>query len=237
MGTREASELWVIATGVYEHVLHDVAAAFTERTGVRIAATITNAGGVAGKLEANPDTDLVMTSSVGIDALAAKGRVVGASKVDVGGMRLGLAVKTGSSLPDLGTTAAVRAALLAASVASIDPQGGGTSGPFIAQLFERLGIAEAVAARGLLCATGAAVAQAVASGRASLGLTQAAELIDFDGIAFAGLLPDELQLVTVYSAAIGAGAKLPAVAADFLAFITGPDGAGRLRRSGWSIPA
>src|SRR5579872_5907737 len=185
--------LQVIATGVYEHVLHDLAAAYAERTGVSVGATITNAGGVAAKLEANSSADLVMTSSAGIDGLAAKGRVIAASKVDVGGMRLGIAVRAGTPLPDLRTSAAVREALSAAAVASIDPHGGGTSGPFIAKLFEQLGVTEAVKARGVLCATGAAVASAVATGRAELGITQAAELVDVGGIAFAGFLPDELQ--------------------------------------------
>lgn len=226
--------LQVIATGVYEHVLHDLGAAYAQRAGARVAATITNAGGVAAKLDANPAADLVMTSSPGIDSLAANGRVIAASKVDIGGMRLGIAVRSGAALPDLRTSAAVRATLSGEAVASIDPHGGGTSGPFIGKLFERLGIAEAVAARGVLCATGAAVASAIATGRAALGITQAAELIDVDGVAFAGFLPDELQLVTVYSAAVGAASKRPGVAADFLAFMTGPVGAERLRRSGWS---
>jgi molybdate transport system substrate-binding protein len=231
--TADATELQIIATGVYEHALDDLAAAYAVRGGRRIVATITNAGGVAAKLAANPRADLVMTSSAGIDSLAAKGSVVAASKVDVGAMRLGLAVKAGAALPDLGTIDAVRAALRAGNVASIDPNGGGTSGPFLAQLFERLGIAEDVRARGVLCATGADVVRAVASARATIGITQAAELIGADGVAFAGLLPEALQLVTIYAAAIGADAKLPDAAGDFLAFITGPEGAEYLRRLGW----
>src|SRR5579871_2956742 len=93
--TGEAA-LQVIATGVYEHVLHDLAVAYAERTGVGVATTITNAGGVAARLAANRTADLVMTSSVGIDGLALKGQVIAASKVDVGGMRLGIAVRKGA---------------------------------------------------------------------------------------------------------------------------------------------
>jgi len=237
MDGTKAAELQIIATGVYEHALHDLAAAFAARTGRQVAFIITNAGGVPAKLDANETADVVMTSSTGIDSLAVKGRVVGATKVDVGGMRLAIAVRSGMPAPDIGTPDAVREALRAATVASIDPHGGGTSGPFIDKLFSRLGIADEVRARGVLCATGADVVRAVACGRATLGLTQAAELIGSPGIAFAGFLPDDLQLVTVYSAAVAAKAKLPAAAADFIAFITGPDAAGRWRRSGWSAAA
>jgi molybdate transport system substrate-binding protein len=230
----EPIELQIIATGVYEHVLKDLAAPFTAQTGNTLRVTITNAGGVAAKLEEDPSADVVMTSSVGVDALAAKGRVVADSKVDVGGMRLGIAVKAGAPLPDIATAAALRAVLRAApAVASIDPNGGGTSGPFIDAMFEKLDVAEEVRAKGILCATGGDVVRAVASGSATLGITQAAELIGLAGLAFAGFVPDELQLVTVYAAAVSTQAKSPDTAAAFIAFITGPDAAERLRASGW----
>ncbi|HLH94138.1 MAG TPA: substrate-binding domain-containing protein [Xanthobacteraceae bacterium] len=237
MGNEEAKELCVIATGVYEHALKDLALAYESRSGRRVGFVITNAGGVASKLEASQAADVVMTSSVGIDSLASKGRVVASSKIDIGGMRLGIAVKAGAALPDLDSSDAVRTALRRATVASIDPHGGGTSGPFIERLFQRLGIAEEVRAKGVLCATGADVVRAVSSSRATLGITQAAELIGIAGVAFAGFLPDELQLVTVYSAAVAVNASLPVAAADFIAFMTGPAGAERLRQSGWSLPA
>jgi len=234
MGAGEPAELQVIATGVYEHVLKDLAAPFKARTGQGVSFIITNAGGVIAKLDANAAADVVMTSSPGIDGLAAKGRVVGATKVDVGGMRLGVAVKSGMPVPDIKTSDALREVLRAApAVASIDPHGGGTSGPFIDRLFDRLSIAHEVRAKGILCATGADVVRAVASGQASIGMTQAAELIGLPGLAFAGFLPDDLQLVTVYAAAVTATAKSPAAAAAFIAFITGPDAAERLRSSGW----
>jgi molybdate transport system substrate-binding protein len=231
--TGTSGALRVFATGVYEHVLEDLAAPFEAQSGQTLRISITNAGGVIARIEAGEAADVVMTSSVGIDSLAAKGRVRAGSKVDVGGMRLGIAVKVGAPSPDIGTTEALREALRTAAVASIDPRGGATSGPFIDKLFERLGIAAEVRAKGVLCKTGGDVARAVASGRATLGLTQAAELIGVEGLAFAGFLPDALQLVTVYAAAVATDSKLPQAAAAFIAFVTGPQGAERLRRSGW----
>jgi molybdate transport system substrate-binding protein len=237
-GAEQPKELQVIATGVYEHALMDLAAPFKQATGLTVSFVITNAGGVIARLDANEAADVVMTSSVGIDGLAAKGRVIGATKVDVGGMRLGVAVKSGAPAPDIRTADALRKALLAATaVAYIDPHGGGTSGPFIARMFETLGIADQVRAHGILCATGGDVVRAVASGRAALGMTQAAELIGLPGVAFAGFLPDDLQVVTVYSTAVAANTKALVAAQAFIAFITGPSAAERLRSSGWQVAA
>jgi molybdate transport system substrate-binding protein len=230
-----AAKLQVIATGVYEHVLEDLAAPFRQATGHAVSFTITNAGGVIARLDANEAADVVMTSAAGIDSLAAKRRIIAATKVDVGGMRLGVAAKAGAPAPDIKTSDALRRALLAATVAYIDPHGGGTSGPFLVKAFERLGVADEVRANGILCATGRDVVQAVASGRAALGLTQAAELIGAPGVGFAGFLPDELQLVTVYAMAIAANAKALDAAKSFVAFITGPVAAERFRGSGWQV--
>jgi molybdate transport system substrate-binding protein len=230
------AKIQVLATGVYEHVLEDLAAPFARATGHAVAFVITNAGGVIARLEAaGQAADVVMTSAAGIDSLAAKGHVIGATRVDVGGMRLGVAVQAGAPALDIATPAALRDALRAAPVAYIDPHGGGTSGPFLAKAFGRLGVADQVRAHGVLCATGRDVVQAVASGRAALGLTQAGELIGVPGVAFAGFLPDELQVVTVYAMAVAANTKAHDAAKSFVTFITGPVAAERFRSSGWQV--
>ena len=136
-----ASELHVTAAGAFEHVLHALAEPFREETGNIIRLSITNAGGVIRKIEADEPADVVLTSSAGIDALAAKGRVDPATKVEVGRMRLGVAVNPSAADPDLATADTLRATLLAApGVAYIDPKGGGTSGPYFVTLFGRLGM-------------------------------------------------------------------------------------------------
>ena len=89
--------------------------------------------------------------------------------------------------------------------------------------------------KGIPCATGLDVDKAVASGRASLGMTQASEIIGAEGVAFAGFLPDDLQLVTVYGAAIPASAKAPDGGKAFISYLTGATGAERLRKSGWDV--
>ena len=230
-----SAKIQVLATGVYEHVLDDLAAPFAQATGHAVSFVITNAGGVIARLEAGQAADVVMTSAAGIDSLAAKGHVIGATRVDVGGMRLGVAVQAGAPALDIATPAALRDALRAAPVAYIDPHGGGTSGPFLAKAFGRLGVADQVRAHGVVCATGRDVVQAVASGRAALGLTQAGELIGVPGVAFAGFLPDELQVVTVYAMAVAANTKAHDAAKSFVTFITGPVAAERFRSSGWQV--
>jgi molybdate transport system substrate-binding protein len=225
----------VLATGVFATALQSLGPAFEATTGAKIQVSIANAGEVAARVAAGEAIDLVMTSSAGVKALAKQGVLV-ADEVVIGKMRLGVAVPSSATTPDLSSTEAFRTLLLSANkVAYIDPNGGGTSGPFFEKMFTSLGVAEAVHAKAVLCKTGAEIVNAVASGRATIGMTQASEIIGGAGVAFAGYLPDAQNLTTVYAAAVAKGSTNPKAAIAFLEFVAGPAGSDHLRRAGWDI--
>jgi molybdate transport system substrate-binding protein len=225
----------VLATGAFATTLKSLREPFEAASGHGIEISIANAGEVAARLTAGKAADLVMSSSAGIKALAKQGALV-PDDVVIGRMRLGVAVASGAGLPDIASAETFRALLLSApSIAYIDPNGGGTSGPFFETMFASLGVADAVHAKAILCRTGADIIAAVASGRAAIGMTQASEIIGAGGTAFAGYLPDALNLTTVYSAAIAARTNKAKAASAFLAFLAGPVGSDHLRRAGWDI--
>jgi molybdate transport system substrate-binding protein len=225
----------VMATGVFATALQALAPAFEAASGTKIQVSIANAGEVAARVVAGEPADLVMTSSAGVKALAKQGALV-ADEVVIGKMRLGVAVPSGVTMPNLTSTEAFRTLLLSANkVAYIDPNGGGTSGPFFEKMFASLGVADAVHAKAVLCKTGVEIVNAVASGRATIGMTQASEIIGGTGVAFAGYLPDAQNLTTVYAGAMATRSTSPKAAIAFLAFVASPSGSDHLRRAGWDI--
>lgn len=225
----------ILATGVFATTLQSAAEPFESASGYKIQISIANAGEVASRVIAGDAADLVMTSSAGIKTLA-KQNALTSNEITIGKMRLGVAVRSGAAMPDLGSAEAFRTLLLsAATVAYIDPNGGGTSGPFFEQIFASLGVTDAVHAKAVLCKTGVEIVSAVASGKAAIGMTQASEIVGGSGVAFAGYLPDTQNLTTVYAASIAARANDPKGASAFLEFLAGPIGSDRLRRAGWDI--
>jgi molybdate transport system substrate-binding protein len=104
----------------------------------------------------------------------------------------------------------------------------------IAKLFERLDIARHMKESGILSRTGKDVVHAVASGDATLGLTQATELIGAKGVQFAGCLAPEVQVVSVYSGAVSASATDLDAARRFIRFLKSPAGTECFRRAGWA---
>jgi molybdate transport system substrate-binding protein len=229
-----AAALQVTAAGAYEHVIKDLAPLFARDAGVPIQMTVANAAGVIKRLEAREPVDVVLTSAAGIAHLVAAGLADAGSQAEIARVRLGAAVPPGLPLPDLSTADAVRAALLSARrVASIDPKGGGTSGPLIAKLFERLGVAVQLAESGGLSKTGKDVVRAIASGEATFGVSQATEFIGTKDVQFAGYLAPEVQAVSVYSGAASTFAASPDAARSFIRFLKSPASAEHFRHAGW----
>ena len=225
----------VLATGVFATALQSLTQPFEAASGYTIQVSIANAGEVAARVAAGEATDLVMSSSASIKTLAQK-NALAANDVVIGRMRLGVAIRSGTAVPDLASTETFRTLLQSAvTIAYIDPNGGGTSGPFFEKMFASLGVTEAVHAKAVLCKTGSEIVGAVASGKAAIGMTQASEIVGGSGVTFAGYLPDQQNLTTVYAASVATRAGNPKGASAFLEFIAGPTGSDHLRRAGWDI--
>src|SRR4030095_7001401 len=104
-----------------------------------------------------------------INDLAAKGKIVAGSRVNVARVGVGIVVKEGAPLPDVSNVEAFKRALIAAkTVAYIDPASGGSSGIYLTGLFDKLGIAAEIKPKAKL-KQGGYVAELIASGEARHG--------------------------------------------------------------------
>lgn len=233
-----APKLKVLATGAYEHSLTLISAMFERDEGCRVQLDFGNARAVAAKVSSHSDADVVMTSLQGMEELQASGLIHADTRISVGNMRLGAAVARSAHKPDVSSADPLRATLLSApSIAYIDPNGGGTTGPHFTKLIQILDIADKVKDKTRLCASGRDVVRMITAGDAVIGLTQASELIGIPALDFVGFLPDELQLITTYQAAMTATCTSEAEAKRFLAYLSGPKAAEQLLKSGWRLVA
>lgn len=233
-----APKLKVVATGAYEHSLTLISAMFERDEGCRVQLEFGNARAVAAKVASHSEADVVMTSLQSMEELQTANLLHAGAGMSVGTMRLGAAVAHGADWPDISSADALRAALLSApSIAYIDPDGGGTTGPHFTKLIQILDIADKVKGKTRLCVSGRDVVRTITSGDAAIGLTQASELIGVPALDFIGFLPDELQLITTYQAAMTATCTSEAEAKRFLAYLSGPKAAEQLLKSGWRLVA
>ncbi len=218
-----------ISSMATRQVLADLVAAFGLRSGGTVA--IESVGGVdaAKRVLAGEAFDVVILASDAIDKLIAAGRVLADSKVDLVHSGVAVAVRAGAPRPDIGSEAAVRAAVLAARSVGYST---GPSGVALANLFTRWGIADQLQGRLVTPPPGIPVGSLVASGAVELGFQQYSELINLAGIDVLGPLPAEIQITTTFSAGVCASATQPDAARALLAFMASPEAADAKRRQG-----
>ena len=195
---------------------------------------IESVGGVdaAKRVQAGEAFDVVVLASDAIDKLIAAGRIDATSKVDLVNSGVAVAVKAGTSMPDITSETAVKAAVLAAKTISYST---GPSGVAVAKLFEHWGITEQIASRIVLAPPGVPVGSLLANGEAELGFQQLSEFIHEDGISIVGPLPPEIQITTTFSAGVCMASRQASTVRDLLAFMTSPDAIPAKLRQGMEV--
>jgi molybdate transport system substrate-binding protein len=188
-------------------------------------------GGVdaAKRVQAGEAFDVVVLAADAIDQLLASGRVAAGSKVDLVRSSVAVAVRAGAPRPDIGSEDALRRAVLAARSMSYST---GPSGVYLARLFERWGIADAIKSRIVQAPPGVPVGTLVARGDVELGFQQLSELMHLQGIEVIGTLPAEVQIVTTFSGGVCTAATQPDAARKLLAFLASPAADEAKRRYG-----
>jgi molybdate transport system substrate-binding protein len=179
---------------------------------------VRSVGGVdaAHRVENGEGFDFVVLAADVIDRLEAAGHVVSGSRVDVARSGVAIAVAAGAPRPDVGTEAALRETILAARSIGYST---GPSGSHLSRLFERWGIAETIAPRVVQAPPGVPVGTLVARGEVELGFQQLSELMHLPGIDVIGSLPTEVQIVTVFAAAICTASRQRDAAKTVLSFL------------------
>ena len=229
-----AADLEVLTAGAMKPVLVEVIPGFQQDSKQTVNLDNDTAGTLVKRIQGGAAFDVAVLTPAGIDELAKAGKV--SPGVDLARVGIGVMVKAGAPRPDISTVDALKRTLLAAkSVAYIDPASGGSSGIYLARLWERLGIADALKPKTKL-KQGGAVADLIVSGEAEIGFQQASEVIAAPGVTLIGQLPEEIQNYTVYSGAVSTTAQSPAAAAAFIAWLRRPAMASILQAKGLLPP-
>jgi len=234
-GASNAADLKVLTTGAMKPVVVEMVSAF-ERLGHKVRVENDTAGALLKRIEGGEMFDLAVITPGAIDQLTRSGKIAEGTRRNLARVGIGVMVREGAPRPDVSSVDAFKAALLAArSVGYIDPASGGSSGIYLAKLFERLGLAEAVSAKAKL-KKGGYVADLVVSGEAELGIHQISEIVPVKGVTLVGPLPADIQNYTTYTAGIAAVTQEASAARALLDLLTGAEAAALLAQKGMERP-
>jgi molybdate transport system substrate-binding protein len=159
----------------------------------------------------------------------ATARFVNGAPVDVARVGFGVAVKKGAGKPDVSTVDAFKRTLSSAKAIAVVPKS--AAGAQVTRIFERLGIADAVAPRLVALPGTNELVEALESRKADLGVFLIS-VLTAPGLDLAGPLPREVQVEFVFTSAIAKNTAHDDVARSFLDYLHSPAAAAILKAKG-----
>ena len=140
-GAANAAEIKVLSTQATEQAYRELAPLFEKASGHKLTTIFTGTLDVQKRIAAGETYDIILMAGPAIDAFIKAGTIVPGSRIDIARSGVGVAVKAGAPKPDISTTEAVKKTLLSAKSIGYST---GPSGVYLANLFQRLGVADAV---------------------------------------------------------------------------------------------
>jgi len=235
-GVAHAAEIKVLTAGAFKPVLLALAAEFEQRSGHKLSIDNDTAGALQRRIAAGEAFDLAVLTPGAIEQLTQTGKLAEGSSSKLARVAIGVAVKRGAPLPDIASVAAFRSTLLAArAVATIDPAAGGSSGIYLWQLFDKMGLAAQLKPKAVLV-PGGLVAQRVVNGEADIAIHQISEILAVPGAQLVGPIPAEIQNYTVYAGSLSTNARDAAAAQALLTWLAGDRARAVLKDKGMEAP-
>jgi len=224
-----AAEIKVLSTQATEEAYRELVPLFEQASGHKVTTIFTGTLDVQKRIAAGETYDLIIMAGPAIDDFIKSGKIVPGSRVDLARSGVGVAVRAGAPKPDISSTEALKKTLIAAKSIGYST---GPSGVYLANLFQRLGVADAVKPKLKQTPTGVFVGSIVANGEAEIGFQQVSELSHFPGVDFVGPLPADIQEITVFASGVQVGAKQVEAARAWVKFLTAPAAAPAFTKRG-----
>jgi molybdate transport system substrate-binding protein len=204
MTTAQASELKLIAGGSLAGLFRELGPQFENATGHTLAIHFDSTPNIIARINSGAAFDVAVVPVDVFKDAAANGHFVPGPGIDIARVGYGVIVRAGAVKPDISTPDRFKKALVdATSVASVPAS---AAGAYIAKVYERLGIGEAMKAKTRVQSGPTAIAPAVAAGEAELGIFLTSVLIA-PGVELVGPFPADLQQELRFAAALAADAK------------------------------
>jgi len=227
----------IFCAGAAQAVVTEMAGKFQRDSGNFVAANFGAVGAMKARVMAGEAADVIVLTGALIDELIQQGLVVAGSRVDLGRVGTGVAVRAGTPMPDVSDTRVLRGNLLAAKRILFPDPAVATAGKVVMSALDKLGITDEVKPRLHFFPNGYAAMGDLAqsSGLLEMGITQITEIVANKGVKLVGPLPAEVQNIAVYSAGLAARSAHPERAKELIRRLTGFNAQPLLSAAGFDV--
>jgi molybdate transport system substrate-binding protein len=227
-----AMEIRVLSAGAVEPALIKVIEAFQYETGHHVKVAFATAPEIGKRLGAGDTVDVVLAPPPVLDDMVKAGNAVAADRVTVGRIGIGVAVRDNAPVPKIATVAEFRQSVLDAESIVYNRASTGT---YLAELFDRLGIGEQTKAKTTRYPDFAAVLAHVTKGAGNeIGFGATTVIVEgkSQGLKFVGPLPAEIQNHTTYVATVVAKTAAMDAAVTLVRYLASPEAKAILKAAG-----
>jgi len=220
----------VIISGGFTAAYRELLPEFERSSGITVTTTSGGSVGngpntIGAQVRRGVPADVIILAREGLTDLIKEQRTVPGTDVDLARSVIGVIVHAGAPKPDISTVEALKQALLKAKSVAMSSS---TSGVYLTTvLFPKLGIADQM--KDKISTSGAA---AVGRGEAELGLQQVSEVLAVPNVDFVGTIPESVQYVTTYAAAVVKGTLQLDASKRLIAFLSSEAAMAAIKKSG-----
>ena len=209
----------VMSGGAPKEIFLQLTPEFERQSGHKVEFVFAVMSALRERLAAGEKADVLVMPTNILDGYQKDGLVRVQERAILGLVSINAVVRAGAPKPDLSTPEKVKQAILASRAVTHATPGATPSGTHMGKLIEQLGIADAMKGRIIHRPALEGGVELVASGEAEIGFYPKSEVIT-GGLTVVGPLPAEIQLTTIYGAAVTAASSSPEAAAAFIAFVS-----------------
>lgn len=228
-----AADIQIMSGGAPKEVLTELVPIFEKNTGHKIQITYIVISAMQQKLAAGEKPAMVLMPVPAIEGRVKEGMFRSDAWAKLGVVSVGAVVREGAAKPDVSSLDTFKAAMLGAkSVVHANPAAT-PSGAHLAKVWDQLGIADAMKPKLKFANALDGGVAAIAKGEAEVGLYPLSEIISEKGVTPVGLIPAQVQLNTVYGAAVLTANTAPEPAMAFVKFLADPANAPVWKHAGF----
>jgi molybdate transport system substrate-binding protein len=193
-------QIEILSAGAVKPGLVAVVAAFREEARRAATVSFSTAPAIAERIRGGEVFDVVIAPPRLLDDLIASGHVFHGDRITIGRIGVGVLVRAGEPLPNIGAMEDFKQAVKSAEALVYNQASTGT---YLSTLFERLGIGAELKFKSIRYPDFAGVLGHIRQGSGrELGFGATTVIIEnrINGVEFAGPLPEEIQNYTTYAA-------------------------------------
>jgi molybdate transport system substrate-binding protein len=219
-----AADVKVLSGGAVESGMHPFAELVKRNLGHGLQITFNTTPQIMKRIAAGEAYDILILPPASLDQAAKDGRIAADTRVPMGRVGAGVVVRSGVTPPNVATVDALKQALLAADSVVYNTA---SSGIYLHNLFEKMGVLEQIKGKTTRYADAGAVMEHIIKGKGNeIGFGPITEIKPHvsKGLTYVGPLPAEVQNYTSYEAAVMSNAASTDAARAVLRELASPAG-------------